>query len=110
MSFLDDDGLYFLPIGGADDIGMNMFLYACNGKFILVDCGYTFLNDDYPGMDLAFAYSDIIENYADRFEAVFITHAHEDHFGAVAHILPKLQCPVYAMDFTLGLVRERLAE
>lgn len=110
MSILDNDGLYFLPVGGADEIGMNMYVYACNGKFIVVDCGYTFLNDDYPGMDLAFAYSDLIENYADRIEGLFITHAHEDHFGAIAQVWPKLKCPVYAMDFTLGLVRERLAE
>lgn len=42
MSILDNDGLYFLPVGGADEIGMNMYVYACNGKFIVVDCGYTF--------------------------------------------------------------------
>ncbi len=110
MSFLDNDGLYFLPVGGADEIGMNMYVYACRGKMIVVDCGYTFLNDDYPGMDLAFAYSDLLENYADRIEGLFITHAHEDHFGAIAHIWPKLKCPVYGMDFTLGLIKERLAE
>ena len=55
MSILDNDGLYFLPLGGADGIGMNMYAYASNGRLIVVDCGYTFLNDDYPGMDLAFA-------------------------------------------------------
>ena len=110
MSILDNDGLYFLPVGGADEIGMNMYVYACNGKFIVVDCGYTFLNDDYPGTDLAFAYTDLLENYADRIEGLFITHAHEDHFGAIAHVWPKLKCPVYAMDFTLGLIRGRLDE
>ena len=55
MSILDKDGLYFLPLGGADKIGMNMYVYASQGKFIVVDCGYAFLNDDFPGMDLAFA-------------------------------------------------------
>ena len=55
MSILDKDGLYFLPLGGSDKIGMNMYVYACNGKLIVVDCGYAFLNDDFPGMDLSFA-------------------------------------------------------
>lgn len=110
MSILDNDGLYFLPLGGADGIGMNMYAYASNGRLIVVDCGYTFLNDDYPGMDLAFADPSFLENYADRIDGLFITHAHEDHFGAIAHVWPKLKCKVYAMRFTAGLMRERLKE
>ena len=73
MSILDNDGLYFLPLGGADGIGMNMYAYASNGRLIVVDCGYTFLNDDYPGMDLAFADPSFLENYADRIDGLFIT-------------------------------------
>ena len=110
MSILDKDGLYFLPLGGSDKIGMNMYVYACNGKLIVVDCGYAFLNDDFPGMDLSFADPAFIENYADDIEALFITHAHEDHFGAIAQVWPRLKCPVYAMRFTAGLMRERLKE
>lgn len=110
MSILDKDGLYFLPLGGADKIGMNMYVYATQGKFIVVDCGYAFLNDDFPGMDLAFADPSFLENYADKIEGLFITHAHEDHFGAIAQVWPKLKCPVYAMRFTAGLMMERLKE
>ena len=110
MSILDKDGLYFLPLGGSDKIGMNMYVYACNGKLIVVDCGYAFLNDDFPGMDLSFADPAFIENFADDIEALFITHAHEDHFGAIAQVWPRLKCPVYAMRFTAGLMRERLKE
>lgn len=110
MSILDKDGLYFLPLGGADKIGMNMYVYASQGKFIVVDCGYAFLNDDFPGMDLAFADPSFLENYADKIEGLFITHAHEDHFGAIAQVWPKLKCPVYAMRFTAGLMMERLKE
>ena len=110
MSILDNDGLYFLPLGGSDCIGMNMYAYAVNGKIIVVDCGYAFLNDDYPGMDLSFADPSFLENYADRIEGLFITHAHEDHFGAIAQVWPKLRCPVYSMRFTAGLIRERLKE
>ena len=72
--------------------------------------GYGFLNDDYPGMDLSFADPSFLENYADRVKGLFITHAHEDHFGAIAQVWPKLNCPVYAMRFTAGLIRERLKE
>lgn len=110
MSGFDKDGIYFIPLGGADEIGINMYVYAVNGKLIVVDAGYGFLNDDYPGMDLAFADTSFLENYAGNIEGLFITHAHEDHFGAIAHVWPKLKCPVYGTDFTLGLIRERLKE
>ena len=61
-------------------------------------------------MLLAFADATFLEHYADNIEGLFITHAHEDHFGAIAHIWPKLKCPVYATNFTLGLIKERLKE
>nr|QIM10505.1 MBL fold hydrolase [uncultured Alphaproteobacteria bacterium] len=110
MSNFDKEGLYFVALGGADEIGMNMYVYACNGKFIMVDAGYGFLNDNYPGMDLCFADASFFANYAEDFEGIFITHAHEDHFGAIAHVWPLIKCPVYATDFTIGLMRNRLKE
>ena len=110
MSNFDKDGIYFIPLGGADEIGINMYVYAVKGKLIVVDAGYGFLNDEYPGMDLAFADPSFLEYYADDIEGLFITHPHEDHFGAIAHIWPKLKCPIYATNFTLGLIRERLKE
>ena len=110
MSNFKKDGIYFVALGGADEIGMNMYVYACNGKFIMVDTGYGFLNDNYPGMDLCFADASFFTNYSDDFEGIFITHAHEDHFGAIAHICPMLKCPIYASDFAIGLMRNRLKE
>jgi len=110
MSGFDKDGLYFVALGGADEIGMNMYVYAHNGKFIMVDAGYGFLNDDYPGIDLCFADASFFANYAQDFEGIFITHAHEDHFGAIAHVLPLLNCPIYATDFAVGLIKNRLQE
>lgn len=104
------DGLYFIALGGADEIGMNMYVYAANGKFIMVDAGYGFLNDNYPGMDLCFADAGFFANYAADFEGIFITHAHEDHFGAIAHVWPLLKCPVYAGGFACGLIKNRLHE
>ncbi len=110
MSDFNRNGIYFLPLGGADEIGMNLYVYAVDGKLIVVDAGYGFLNDDYPGMDLGFADVSFLKNYKDDIEALFITHAHEDHFGAIAQVWPELECPVYATDFTLGLITERLKE
>ena len=110
MSDFKNKGIYFLPLGGADDIGMNMFVYASNGKLIVVDAGFGFLNDEYPGMDMSYASPEFLENYKEDILGLFITHAHEDHLGAIAQIWPSLQCPVYATDFSLGLIKERLRE
>lgn len=110
LSEFNKKGIYFAPIGGADEIGMNMYMYAVDGKIIVVDCGYGFLLDDYPGMELAYASPEFLEQYKDNISALFITHGHEDHMGAIAQIWPHLQCPVYAMDFTIGLIKSRLHE
>ena len=109
MTEFNKEGIYFLPLGGADEIGMNMYMYAVNGKIIVVDVGYGFLTD-YPGMDLAYASPEFLDAYKDDIVGLFITHGHEDHMGAIAQIWPHLECPVYAMDFTLGLIKERLHE
>ena len=108
--FLQKEGFYFIALGGAEKVGMNMYAYICEGKIIVVDAGYDFLNDDFPGMELGLADPSWLENYKDCIEAMFITHSHEDHFGAIAHIWPKLRCPVYATDFTIGHIEPRLRE
>lgn len=110
MTRFNKEGVYFLPLGGADEIGMNMYAYGCDGKWIVVDAGYGFLNEDYPGMEMCFACPDFLEEFKDDIEGLFITHGHEDHMGAIAHVWSSLQCPVYGTDFALGLIRERLKE
>lgn len=104
------EGIYFIALGGAEEVGFNMFAYIVDGKIIVVDAGYGFLRDDFPGMEMGLADASFLETYRDDIEAMFITHGHEDHYGAIGHILPMLNCPVYANDFTLGHVRARLAE
>lgn len=110
MNEFKEKGIYFLPLGGADEIGMNMYVYAVNGKLIVVDAGYGFLNDDYPGMDMCYASPEFLENYREDILGLFITHGHEDHMGAVAQIWSALQCPIYGTNFSLGLIKERLSE
>lgn len=110
MSSFDKEGLYFIALGGAEEVGYNMYVYAVDGKLIVVDCGYGFFNDDFPGMELGFASPEALEGEIDNIEGLFITHSHEDHFGAVAHIWPKLKCPVYATPFAAAHIVSRLKD
>ncbi len=104
------DGLVYLPIGGAGEIGMNMYAYGCQGKWIVVECGITFGNETTPGIDVITANPAFLEELGDDLLAIVLTHAHEDHQGAVAYLWPRLRCPVYATGFTAGIVRARLTE
>lgn len=110
MSSFDKEGLYFIALGGAEEVGYNMYVYAVDGKLIIVDCGYGFFNDEFPGMELGFASPEALEGEIENIEALFITHSHEDHFGAVAHIWPKLKCPIYATAFAAAHVVARLKD
>lgn len=107
---MNKEGIYFVALGGAEEVGFNMYAYAVDGKIIVVDAGYGFLNDDFPGIELGLADAAFLENYQDCIEALFITHSHEDHFGAIAHIWPRLRCPIYATDFAIGHMAYRLRE
>ncbi|MFI3241803.1 MAG: ribonuclease J [Alphaproteobacteria bacterium] len=103
-------GLYFFALGGAQEIGMNFFAYVVDGKIIIVDCGYEFLHD-YPGIDLGLADFGFLEQYKEDILGIFITHGHEDHFGGIGYVLPKLGMPpVYGTNFTIGLIKERLKD
>ncbi|TDI64522.1 MAG: ribonuclease J [Alphaproteobacteria bacterium] len=104
------DGLVYLPIGGAGEIGMNMYAYGCQGKWIVVECGVTFGDETTPGIDVITADPAFLEDLGDDLLAMVLTHAHEDHQGAVAYLWPRLRCPVYATAFTAAMVRTRLAE
>ncbi len=110
MTSIKKEGLYFLALGGAQEIGMNMYIYSYNGRFIVVDCGYGFLNDNYPGMDVCFADMSFVKEHKDFFDGVFITHAHEDHFGAISQLCQIIDCPVYSTNFTIELIKLRLSE
>ena len=110
MTDFNKEGIYFVALGGAEEVGFNMFAYGVDGKMIVVDAGYGFLKDDFPGMEMGLADATFLETYKDDIEAMFITHGHEDHFGAIGHVLPMINCPVYANDFTLGHIEERLSE
>ncbi|MDO8423774.1 MAG: ribonuclease J [Parvibaculum sp.] len=108
------DELVFLPLGGSGEIGMNLNLYghgpAKSRKWLMVDLGVTFGNDTTPGIDLIMPDTAFIEEHAEDLVGLILTHAHEDHIGAVAHLWPRLRCPVYATPFTAILVRAKLMD
>ncbi|MAG04892.1 MAG: MBL fold hydrolase [Sphingomonadaceae bacterium] len=89
---------------------MNVNLYGCQGKWLMVDLGMTFSGDQYPGVDLVFADLEFIEERVDQLEAIVLTHAHEDHIGAVPYFAADLGVPIYATPFTADLVRRKLKE
>jgi ribonuclease J len=102
--------LLFLALGGSGEIGMNVNLYGCDGKWLMVDLGMTFADPYYPGIDLVFADLAFIEERLDDLVGIVLTHAHEDHIGAVPYFAADLGVPLYATPFTARLVREKLRE
>jgi ribonuclease J len=108
------DELVFLPLGGSGEIGMNLNLYGYgpeeDRRWIIVDLGVTFGDDRTPGVDLIMPDPAFIEERREELLGIVLTHAHEDHIGAVARLWPRLRCPVYATPFTAAMVRGKLIE
>ena len=102
--------LLFCALGGSGEIGMNVNLYGCQGKWLMVDLGMTFGMNEYPGIDLVFADLEFIENERENLLGIVLTHAHEDHIGAVPYFAEELGVPIYATPFTAKLVAAKLDE
>lgn len=108
--FTPEDELLFLALGGSGEIGMNVNLYGCRGQWLMVDLGMTFSGNEYPGVDLVFADLDFIEERVQDLIGIVLTHAHEDHIGAVPYFAGELGVPLYATPFTADLVARKLEE
>ncbi len=107
----DPDALYFLPLGGSGEIGMNLNLYGYRGQWLIVDCGVTFGEEEHqPGVDVIMADPAFIVERRDRLLGIVATHAHEDHIGAIPYLWPQLRCPVWATPFTASVLRAKLVE
>jgi len=100
----------FLPLGGTGEIGMNLNLYRCDGRWLAVDCGIGFGGPEHPEVDIMMPDPGFLAERRDRLVGMVITHAHEDHIGAVAWLWPQLRCPVYATPFAAAVLRRKLAE
>ena len=107
---LDTEDLSFLPLGGTSEIGMNLNLYRCQGKWLAIDCGIGFGGAAHPEVDVMMADPGFIASRRDQLLGLIITHAHEDHIGAVAWLWPQLRCPVYATPFAAAVLKRKLGE
>jgi ribonuclease J len=102
--------LAFLPLGGTGEIGMNLNLYRYGGKYLAVDCGIGFGGNEIPEAEIIMPDPAYIAERRDKLLGLVITHAHEDHVGAVAHLWRQLRCPVFATPFTAAVLRRKLGE
>lgn len=105
-----DRDLLFVPLGGCGEIGMNLNLYGLDGQWIMLDLGVSFGEDNLPGIDVVMPDPAFIESQSESLLGIVLTHAHEDHLGAVQHLWPRFRCPVYATPFSAALLRRKLEE
>ena len=107
---MEKKDLVYIPLGGVGHIGMNINLYHYNGYWLMVDCGAGFADDDMPGIDMIIPDINFVCKNCENFLGIVLTHAHEDHCGAIQYIWKKLECPIYASPFTAAVLREKFVE
>ena len=108
--YRDANALYFVPLGGAGEIGMNLNVYGYGGDWLIIDCGVTFGDDSQPGLEVVMPDPAFIVERRDQLLGIVATHAHEDHIGAIPYLWTQLRCPVWATPFTASLLRAKLVE
>jgi ribonuclease J len=106
----DEKGLFFVPLGGSGEIGMNLNLYAYRDQWLMLDCGVTFGEEEHAGVDVIMPDPAFIVERRDKLLGIVATHAHEDHIGAIPYLWPQLQCPIWATPFTASLLKAKMAE
>ncbi len=106
----DPNALFFVPLGGSGEIGMNLNVYGYRGDWLIIDCGVTFGDDSQPGLEVVMPDPGFIVERRDRLLGIVATHAHEDHIGAIPYLWRQLRCPIWATPFTASFLRAKLAE
>lgn len=107
---MKDNELHFLPLGGVGEFGANLALYGYRDRWLMLDCGLAFADETQPGVELLVPDASFIAEQREKLLAIVLTHAHEDHLGAVQYLWPKLRCPVYATPFAAAILRSKLEE
>lgn len=107
---MEDDAVYFVPLGGCGIFGANMALYGHKDEWIMVDCGMGFADDTMPGVDVLLPDPTFAESLGNKLLGIVLTHGHEDHIGAIDSLWPRLKVPLYATKFTVERIRQSLSE
>jgi len=110
MNLNNTGDLAFIPLGGTGEIGCNLNVYRCDGQLLAIDCGIGFGGAEQPEAEVMVPDPAWLAERRDKLVGLVITHAHEDHVGAVAPLWPQLRCPIYASPFTMAVLRRKLGE
>ena len=102
--------LKIIPLGGLEQIGMNMTAFEYEDSIIVVDCGLSFPENDMLGIDLVIPDTTYLKNNIEKVKGFFITHGHEDHIGAIPYVLRDVNVPIYATKLTIGIIDNKLRE
>ncbi len=107
---LDKQTVQLLPLGGVGRMGMNAMLLVCGDDAVLLDCGVSFVDGEIPGIDVMLPSLKVLAGYKKKLRAIVLTHGHEDHIGALPHVLRLFPVPIYSTRFTAALIAQRLRE
>jgi len=104
------DEFLLIPLGGTDEIGINLYLYQCQGKWLIVDMGLGFADERYPGIDLVLPDISMLAPIKHNILGIVVTHAHEDHMGAIPYLWEEVEVPIYATSFASKVIKRKLAD
>ena len=102
--------LLFVPLGGAGEIGLNLNLYQLDGQWLMVDLGLCFADETLPGVEIVLPDPSFIAERRENLAGLVLTHAHEDHFGALPYLWERLRCPIHCTRFTAAVLRRKLED
>ena len=108
--FRPESGIFFTALGGAEEIGMNLNLYGTDDSWIMIDLGVTFDSRMDSESDIIMPNPEFILQNKDKLKGLVLTHAHEDHIGAVPYFFEELDCPIYATAFTAAVLERNIRE
>lgn len=107
---VEPDAIHFIPLGGSEQFGVNLNAYSFGGKWLAVDCGIGFAGHRFPGIDILLPDPQFLAERSEDLVGLIVTHAHEDHIGAVPHLWKRLQCPIYCSPFTAEIMKLKMAD